>query len=236
MFHFANDVKYRSFYYDQTQRHKIKQRLCSNSHYRAEPYQNVNITNFEVRMQNLSKEFKDCYQYNVAIKERNWGELRQKYIQCKIIKSIACGENTREQHFKKKNVDTFCNFTWDESNSRFSISITNTHYESTKIDGKSVSFLLGYLRCFIRDPMLGSKFYIDEPFKLIKNVTTLDNASHNIHTTVQNDYENVTTEQMESSGSTSVVILIVCFVCTVVAVLLLYQAKISQTGKGKSQS
>ena len=217
MFHFANDIKYKSFYYDQTQRHKIKQRLCSNSHYRAEPYQNVNITNFEVRMQNLSKEFKDCYQYNVAIKERNSGELRQKYIQCKIIKSIACGEDTREQHFstsKKRNLNTFCNFTLDKTSSKFSISITNNHYESTKIDGKFVSFLLGYLRCSIKDPY-SSKFYIDEPFKLIQNATTL---------------------QMESSESTIAVILIVCLVCTGIAVLLLYHTKTSKRGKSKSQS
>ena len=45
-FHFANDVTYKSFYYDQNQRHKIKQRLCSKPRYRAEPLENSNVTNF----------------------------------------------------------------------------------------------------------------------------------------------------------------------------------------------
>ena len=215
MFHFANDIKYKSFYYDQNQRHKIKQRICSKSHYRAESYQISNVTNIELGLQNLSKEFNDCYQYNAAIKEDNWGELRQNYIQCKIIKSITCGENIKEQHFKKKSVNSFCKFRFDETSSKFSISITNSHYKSTQIGGELVDFLLGYLRCSIKDPMLGSKFYFDEPFKLTNNVTSF---------------------QMESAESNIVVILIVFFVFTFVAVLLLYHTKTLRRGNNKSQS
>ena len=223
-FYFANDVTYKSFYYDQNQRHKIKQRLCMKPHYRAEPYENSNVTNFELGMQHLSKEFNDCYQYNIAIKENNWGKLRQNYIQCKVIKSIRCGEDTKELHFKRKDINTSCNLTWNETKSKFEISIKNSNYASTNMNGNTVSSLIGYLRCTIKDPEpFGFKFNIDEPFKLNRNVTRIK------------EYEYLTKEQMESSTSTVVVSLIVCLVCIVVAVLL-YHTRISKMRKGKLKS
>ena len=220
-FHFANNITYKSFYYDQNQRHKIKKRLCSKPHYRAEPYANSNVTNFELGMQHLSKEFNDCYQYNIAKKENNWGKLRQNYIKCKVIKSITCGEDTKELHFKTKDINTSCKLAWDDSNSKFKISIKNSNYASTNMNGVSVSSLIGYLRCTIKDPF-GIRFHIDEPFKLIRNVTR------------NNEYEYLIKDQMESSASTVVVLLIVCLVCIVVAVLL-YHTKISRKRKAKSE-
>ena len=175
-------------------------------------------------MQHLSKEFNDCYQYHIDIKKRNWSTLQQKkYIQCKVIKSITCGEDTKELHFKRKDINTSCNLTWNETKSKFEISIKNSNYAPTNMNGEAISSLIGYLRCTFKDTFGFKSFHIDEPFKLIRNLTRI------------NEYEYLTKEEIESSKSTIVVSLIVCLVCIVVAVLL-YHTRISKMKKGKLKS
>ena len=174
-------------------------------------------------MQHLSKEFNDCYQYHIDIKERNWSRLRQKYIQCKVIKSITCGEDTKELHFKRNDIYTSCNLTWDDTTSKFAISIKNSNYAPTNMNGEAISSLIGYLRCTFKDTFGFKSFHIDEPFKLIRNLTRI------------NEYEYLTKEQIESSKPTIVVSLIVCLVCIVVAVLL-YRTKMSKVRKAKLKS
>ena len=160
IFHFANNKTYESFYYDQNQRNKISRRLCKKS-----GYDHVTSTNdkmFEVKQ--LSNEFHDCVKYIEKYKANNF----DKYIKCKVVKNVTCGQKTI---LHRDNNDVECKWKLNSTTSKFTITINNkmnvySNIHSVPRHYFGTTDLIGYLECKISDQL--NSFTIEEPFVLKK--------------------------------------------------------------------
>ena len=162
IFHFANNETYETFYYDKTERNRISRRLCSRDSYDQMTY----TINEIFQIKHLSNEFHDCLNYI-----ENYQENRiDKYIKCKIIKNVTCGQKIVLHNDKN---DAECKWNLNKTTSKFTITIHNkknvaTNSHSIPNQPFGATDLIGYLACKIDNTAAGT-FKIEEPFVLRKD-------------------------------------------------------------------